>query len=58
MDGLGAKAAFHFLPGRSHFDMYAKGADRDWLLKDIAWQMYRVARPGAKIPADYQAVTP
>jgi len=58
MDGLGAKAAFHFLPGRSHFDMYVKGTDRDWLLKDMAWQMYHVARPKAKIPAAYEAVTP
>ncbi len=58
MDGLGAKAAFHFLPGRTHFDMYVKGTDRDWLLKDIAWQMYHVARPGAKIPTAFQTVTP
>jgi hypothetical protein len=58
MDKLGVKATFHFLPGRTHFDMYVKGTDRDWLLKDIAWQMYHVARPGAKIPAAFQTVTP
>ena len=58
MDSLGAKAAFHFLPGRTHMDMYVKGTDRDWLLKDIAWQMYRVARPKAKVPTEFQAVTP
>ncbi len=58
LDGLGAKSSFHFLPGRTHFDMYAKGKDRDWLLKDIAWQMYRVARPQATVPEAYRAVTP
>ncbi len=58
MDAAGIKASFHFLPGRSHFDMYVKGKDRDWLLKDIAWQMYHVARPKAKVPTDYQTVTP
>lgn len=53
-DAVGGKAEFHFLPGRSHFDLYAKGEDRHWLLSRIAWDMYRQARPGAAIPAAWQ----
>jgi S-formylglutathione hydrolase FrmB len=51
LDGLGAKSEFRFVPGRTHFDLYVDGDDRNALLKDIAWQMYAVARPGAKRPA-------
>ncbi len=49
LDALGAKSDFHFLPGRTHA-VYARGKDRYWLDKVIAWQMYKVARPSAKIP--------
>jgi enterochelin esterase-like enzyme len=45
LDGLGANSEFRFIPGKTHFDLYAKGDDRDFLLRDIAWQMYRSARP-------------
>lgn len=51
LDGLGAKSEFRFVPGRTHFDLYVDGDDRNALLKDIAWQMYAIARPGAKRPA-------
>jgi S-formylglutathione hydrolase FrmB len=55
LDGLGAKSDFRFVPGRTHFDLYAEGDDRNALLKDIAWQMYAIARPGTKRPAPLPA---
>ncbi len=48
MKGLGAKTDFRYLDGRTHFDLYVKGDDRQGLLKDIAWEMYALARPGSK----------
>lgn len=45
LQSLGADAQFHFLPGRSHFDLYLDGKDRGALYDDIAKQMYVVARP-------------
>lgn len=45
LDGLGATSEFRFIPGKTHFNLYARGDDRDYLLRDIAWQMYRSARP-------------
>jgi hypothetical protein len=51
LDGLGAKSDFRFLPDRTHFDLYQMGDDRRGLLKQIAWEMYAVARPGSKPPA-------
>ncbi len=51
LDGLGAKAEVRFLPGKTHFDLYSDGDDRRALMKQIAWQMYAVARPGSKPPA-------
>jgi hypothetical protein len=50
LDGLHAKSDIRFLPGKTHFDMYAKGKDKNWLLKQMAWQMYHVARPKAALP--------
>ena len=52
MDSVGAKTDFRFLPGRTHGDLYAIGEDRRALSRTIAWEMYKVARPGAKVPAD------
>jgi enterochelin esterase-like enzyme len=51
---LGAHAEVQFLPGKTHGDLYWKGKDHDWLGKQIAWAMYHVARPDAKIPAAYR----
>lgn len=51
LDGLGAKAEVRFLPGKTHFDLYSDGDDRRALMKQIAWEMYAVARPGSKPPA-------
>jgi Putative esterase len=50
LDSLHAKADIHFLPGKNHFDMYAKGKDEDWLLKQMTWQMYHEARPRTAPP--------
>ncbi|MBS0382943.1 MAG: enterochelin esterase [Proteobacteria bacterium] len=52
---VGAHAEVQFLPGKTHMDLYSRGKDNDWLEKQIAWAMYHVARPDAKIPAAYRA---
>ncbi|MET0331820.1 MAG: alpha/beta hydrolase-fold protein [Dyella sp.] len=51
LDGLGATSDIRFFPDKTHFDLYTQGDDRQALLKDISWQMYAIARPGAKAPA-------
>lgn len=48
MREIGAKTDFRYLPGKTHFDLYARGDDKEALIKDIAWEMYAVARPDAK----------
>lgn len=45
LDGLGARSTFHYLPDKTHFNLYARGDDRMALLKDISWEMYGIARP-------------
>lgn len=50
-DGLGAHEDFTFIPGKTHFDLFQRGDDRMALMKDNAWAMYAVARPGSKRPA-------
>ena len=50
MRDIGAKTDFRYLPGKTHFDLYVRDGDKDALLKDIAWEMYTVARPGTKRP--------
>ena len=45
LDGLGAKPAVTFLPGRTHSDVYAIGDDRRGLFNTIAWEIYAIARP-------------
>lgn len=56
MKSVGAKADFRFVPGRTHGDLYAIGEDRRALSRVIAWEMYRVARPNAGLPADLPEV--
>ena len=51
MKALGAKTDFRYLPGKTHFDLYARDGDNMAMLKDIAWEMYAVARAGSKRPA-------
>ena len=48
LDGLHARSEFHFLPDRTHFDLYVQGKDRQGLLKQISWEMYAIARPDSK----------
>jgi S-formylglutathione hydrolase FrmB len=43
---LGAEPHFTFLEGRSHFNVYAVGADPEGLFNQIGVEMYAVARPG------------
>lgn len=58
LEKVGAHAEVQFLPGKTHMDLYSRGKDRDWLEKQIAWAMYHVARPDAKIPAVYRHELP
>jgi len=51
LDGLGARSSFTFLPGKTHFTLFARGDDRMALMRDIAWEMYALARPGVVRPA-------
>ena len=53
---LGAHETFRYLPGRTHGDLYRIGDDRQGLTRVIAWEMYAVARPGVKPPADLPKV--
>ncbi|MCL1634529.1 esterase family protein [Luteimonas sp. SX5] len=57
LETLGAKTDVRFLPGRTHFDLYAEGDDRRALSSKIAWEMYAIARPDAPKPAKEQAPT-
>jgi S-formylglutathione hydrolase FrmB len=50
LDRLGAHAAFTFLPGRTHGDLFRQPNDPMGLMGDITWEMYRVARPGSHRP--------
>ncbi|WP_109809249.1 alpha/beta hydrolase [Sphingosinithalassobacter portus] len=47
LDELGADADFRFVPGKTHFDLFARDGDSQALMKDIAKEMYAVARPDA-----------
>lgn len=57
LESLGAKTDVRFLPGRTHFDLYAEGDDRRALASKIAWEMYAVARPDAAKPTKERAAT-
>jgi len=52
LDSLHAHADIRFLPNKAHMDLYAQGNDPNALLKQMAWQMYSVARPGQPVPAN------
>ncbi len=43
---LEAGARFTYLPGRTHFDLYKVGEDRNGLFDQIGAEMWAVARPG------------
>ena len=48
LEKLGAQANIHYVPGRTHVDLYTADKDPLALFDDLATQMYAVARPGAK----------
>jgi enterochelin esterase-like enzyme len=43
---LGGDPHFHYLPGRTHFDLYMVDKDRNGLFDQIGTEMYAVAYPG------------
>jgi S-formylglutathione hydrolase FrmB len=45
LNRLGAEPHFSYLPGKTHFDLYAVGDDREALFDRIGAEMYAVARP-------------
>jgi S-formylglutathione hydrolase FrmB len=47
LESVGAKADVRFLPGKTHMDLYEANGDADALTKEIAKEMYAVARPAA-----------
>ncbi len=47
LEKLGAKADVRFLPGKTHMNLYEANGDPDALTKEIAREMYAVARPAA-----------
>ncbi|HEX7338669.1 MAG TPA: alpha/beta hydrolase-fold protein [Rhodanobacteraceae bacterium] len=49
-DSVGAHEDFNFVPNKTHFDIYKIGDQRFGLMKKIAWDMYKQARPGTKRP--------
>ena len=49
LSALHANAKFTFVPGRGHFDLYAKGGDEFGLFKDIVWQIYQTAEPASPL---------
>jgi hypothetical protein len=49
LDSLHAHADIRFLPNKAHMDLYAQGNDPNALLKQMAWEMYAVARPAQPI---------
>lgn len=51
-DGAGIRADFRFVPGRDHGDLFKLGENPMALSRTLAWEMYQVARPGAKMPDD------
>lgn len=55
---LGAKADVRFFPGRTHGNLYEANGDPDALTKQIAKEMYAVARPALVAPAPPAQVVP
>jgi hypothetical protein len=46
---VSGKAAFTYLPGKGHGDLYSEGDERMALRRKIAWEMWRTARPGSHL---------
>ncbi len=49
---LGSDAKIEYIPGKTHFDLYTVGDDREALLRRMQWEMYKIARPLAKTTAE------
>jgi Putative esterase len=49
MKSVGAKTDFRYIAGKGHNDVFERDGDRNALLEDIAWEMYRKARPAAPL---------
>ena len=49
LDSLSTDAHFEFIPGRTHMDLYKVGDDDGGLFKQIAKEMYAIARPTAQM---------
>lgn len=47
LDELGADARFTYVPGGTHFNLGIRGGDRRGLTREIAREMYALARPGS-----------
>ncbi len=48
LKSVSAHASFAYLPDRTHFDLYQVGDDSDGLLRQFAWEMHKIARPGSR----------
>jgi hypothetical protein len=55
LNRLGAEPHFTYLPGKTHFDLYATPGDPRGLFDQISAEMYAVARPGVKWQAHAMA---
>jgi hypothetical protein len=51
LDGLGAKSSFTFMEGRNHATLDTIGNNPMGLETDIAWQMWKTARPKSELVA-------
>jgi len=49
LDALHAHADIRFVPNKAHMDLYQQGDDPDALMKQMAWEMYAVARPAPHV---------
>ncbi|WP_232821121.1 alpha/beta hydrolase-fold protein [Dyella sp. C11] len=57
LQSLHARADIRFLPNKAHMDLYAQGNDPNALLKQMAWQMYGLARPGTPLPTSTEVAS-
>lgn len=46
---VGGRATFTYIPGKGHFDLYQEGSERMALRRNIAWEMWKTARPRSQL---------
>lgn len=46
---VGGQGDFTYAPGKDHFNLYAGPGERQALRRVMAWQMWRLARPGSPL---------